>query len=506
MEFSAKDREQLQGHGLSVETVLGQLDRMCEARHALRVLRPAVPGDGIEVLSEQERNRLETSYDTLMQDRRCLKFVPASGAATRMFKKWFQMMGDCTPEAASELAETLPRYPFYPQLAEALRAKGTSLDKLDGPADYADLLRFILTEEGWGFGRMPKGLLPFHLYGDKVRTAFEEHWVEGASYAVGGDGRIRLHFTVSPEHEEAFRKLAVQLKTVYEKVTGYMFEVDFSQQMPETDTVSLDSDGNLFRDSEGRIVFRPGGHGSLLLNLNRLDADVVFVKNIDNVTTDALRGDTIQYKKCLAALLLERQQACFEALRQLDAGADEARLSAIERMMRKDLQMAFPTGYGSFGLSQRVDYCRRQLDRPIRVCGMVKREKDPGGGPFWVEKDGVPSLQIVETSEMDLEDAAQRQCLDDSQYFNPVDLVCSWNGYKGGRFDLRRHVDNSRYFTTEKSSAGKTLRVLEHPGLWNGSMSDWITLFVAVPLSTFTPVKTVEDLLRPAHVFTSNTR
>ena len=175
-------------------------------------------------------------------------------------------------------------------------------------------------------------------------------------------------------------------------------------------------------------------------------------------------------------------------------------------MMREDLQMAFPTGYGSFGLSQRADYCRRQLDRPIRVCGMVKREKDPGGGPFWVEKDGVPSLQIVETSEMDLEDAAQRQCLDDSQYFNPVDLVCSWNGYQGGRFDLQKHVDNSRYFTTEKSSAGKTLRVLEHPGLWNGSMSDWITLFVAVPLSTFTPVKTVEDLLRPAHVFTSNTR
>ena len=502
--FSQTDIRQMSDHGLTEAQVQEQLRCLAEPHHALRVLRPAVPGDGIRLLSEAERQRLVSEFEGLTKGKRLLKFVPASGAATRMFKKWYQWAEELPSEAADTLAGTLPRYPFYEQLAERMRTQGQSLESLMASRNLRAVLNFILSEEGLAFGRQPKGLLPFHRYAAEVRTAFEEHWVEGAAYAVGGDRQVRLHFTVSPEHEAAFRALAAKLAEKYGSKTGLAFDVTFSCQEPMTDTVSVEENGRLFRDVEGRILFRPGGHGSLLHNLNRLAADVVFVKNIDNVTTDALRGDTIQYKNCLAALLLQTQQACFDALRQLDAGADGEQLAAIERMMREELQLAFPAGYAGYSAAQRAAYCRQQLDRPIRVCGMVQREKDPGGGPFWVEKEGVPALQIVETSEMDLNDASQQRCLEDSQYFNPVDLVCSWNGYQGGRFDLRQHVDAGRYFTTEKSSAGKTLRVLEHPGLWNGSMSDWITLFVAVPLSTFTPVKTVEDLLRPAHVSTSN--
>ena len=502
--FSESDKLQLESHGMTVSQAERQLRCLAEPDHALRVMRPAVPGDGVIVLSDEERQRLLSEFVSLTEGRRLLKFVPASGAATRMFKKWYQWAEELPSDAAETLAGTLPRYPFYGQLAERMRTQGQSLETLIASRDLRAVLNFILSEEGLAFGRQPKGLLPFHRYAAEVRTAFEEHWVEGAAYAVGGDRQVRLHFTVSPEHEAAFRALAAKLAEKYGEKSGLKFDVTFSCQEPMTDTVSVDENGRLFRDAEGRILFRPGGHGSLLHNLNLLDADVVFIKNIDNVTTDALRGDTIQYKKCLAALLLQTQQACFDALRRLDADSTSAALAGAERLMREKLMLQFPSEYAVQSEDWRRAYCRRMLDRPIRVCGMVKREKDPGGGPFWVEKDGVPALQIVETSEMDLNDASQQHCLEDSQYFNPVDLVCSRNGYKGGRFDLQKHVDAGRYFTTEKSSAGKTLRVLEHPGLWNGSMSDWITLFVAVPLSTFTPVKTVEDLLRPAHVDTSN--
>ena len=502
-----QDKKQLADRGMSESDVREQCRCLNEVDHAVRVLRPAISGDGILTLSESAMQRLQTAYDRLSQGKRLMKFVPASGAASRMFKKWFQWLEEMPEEGVETLSKTLHDYPFYQMLDEMMREQGISLNALEAAKDYRSILQFLLTPEGLRLGSLPKGLLPFHRTPDGVRTAFEEHWVEAAAYAACSDGCVHLHFTVSPEHENGFRRLAQALKLRYGRQTGLRYELEFSHQMPQTDTVSLDSEGNLFRDPEGGLVFRPGGHGSLIHNLNHLDADVVFIKNIDNVTTDALRADTIVFKKCLAAMLLECQAECFAVLRRLDDGTDTDALEAAEGLMRDTLHLPFPSDYAAFDTARRREYCRMRLDRPIRVCGMVPREKDPGGGPFWVQGvDGLPTLQIVETSELDLGDPGQRRCLDDSRFFNPVDLVCGLKDYRGRPFDLTRYVDRNRYFTAEKSQAGRSLRVLEHPGLWNGAMSDWITIFVAVPITTFTPVKTVEDLLRPAHLSTSNTR
>ncbi|MBO4281797.1 MAG: DUF4301 family protein [Bacteroidales bacterium] len=494
MKLTEKDIAQCLERGMKAETIEAQCRRLTETRQPLAVLRPALPGDGIRVLNEAETATLVAEYETLAQGKKLLKFVPASGAATRMFKKWYAADGFSAAET-EEVAKQLPRYPFYPLLPEKLRQSG----------DCRKMIAYLLSPEGLHYGQTPKGLLPFHRYADGVRTAFEEHFVEAAAYAACSDGRVCLHFTVSPEHEAAFRALAESLKPRYEGLSGCRYEVDFSEQLPYTDTVSLTESGELLRDAEGRVVFRPGGHGSLLHNLNRLDADVVFIKNIDNVTLDARKADTYTYKKCLAALLLRVQQGCFQALRRLEADASAEALASAESLLRDTLSAAFPEGYASFGPEERRRFCQCYLHRPIRVCGMVPREKEPGGGPFWVaDAQGVQSLQIVETAEMDLSDAAQRQVLEDSRYFNPVDLVCGLKDLHGHPYDLLRHVDVDRYFTAQKSAEGKNIKVLEHPGLWNGSMSDWITLFVAVPLTTFSPVKTVEDLLRPAHLSDEN--
>ena len=500
MKFTQEDRDQISRHGLTLSEVETQLRCLKDTAHKVKVLRPAVPGDGIRVLSEDEISQLLREYPQRMQGKKLLKFVPASGAATRMFKKWYGFPESLSEDVSEGLRRDFVRYPFRRQLSEALKERGLSLETMETEGQFREILHFLLASDGLDFGQLPKGLLPFHVYGEEVRTAFEEHWAEGAAYAAGSDGRVRLHFTVSPAHEEAFVRLARQLKTKYASCSGLQFDVRFSCQQPHTDTVALDADGQPARHSDGRLVFRPGGHGSLLHNLNALDADVVFVKNIDNVTIDALKQDTITYKQCLASLLLRLQQQSFACLRSLDAGADEFLLAGIEEFLKKELLQVFPGSYACSSFAEKCACCRRMLNRPLRVCGMVRREKDPGGGPFWVEdSEGKISLQIVETAEMDLDDGTQAALLEASQYFNPVDLVCGWKNYEGEAFDLMRSVDRKRYFTADKSLEGKSVRVLEHPGLWNGSMSDWNTVFVAVPLSTFTPVKTVEDLLRPAH-------
>ncbi len=498
--FSEKDTRQCEQRGLSLSELEKQIRCLQQSGHAVRVERPAVPGDGIRVLSEEECRDLSQQYVSFSQGKKLLKFVPASGAATRMFKQWFQWADSMSEKEAEQWLQRLPQYPFHALLSERMNEAGLSLEEAVARRDASSVLHFLLHSDGMGFGQMPKGLLPFHVYREEVRTAFEEHWVEGMAYACGSDGVVRMHFTVSPEHEAAFRNLAGVLKKKYENATGKVFEVEFSCQMPCTDTISLNGDGSLHRTEDGKLAFRPGGHGSLLRNLGHTDADVIFVKNIDNVTVDANKADTLRYKQCLGALLLSVQQQSFDLLKRSESGADETLLAAMESLLKKELYVAFPSDYPTFSLEEKVAFCRRKLHRPIRVCGMVKREKEPGGGPFWLCRNGEEAtLQIVETSEMDLTDAAQQRALDDSQYFNPVDLVCGLKDYKGQAFDLLQFVDEERYFTAEKSQAGKNIRVLEHPGLWNGSMSDWNTLFVAVPLNTFHPVKTVEDLLRPAH-------
>ena len=329
--------------------------------------------------------------------------------------------------------------------------------------------------------------MTFHAYPDGARKAVEEHLVEGAAYA-STDGVARIHFTVSPEHRAGFESLLAEKVPLYEKRFGIRYEISFSVQKPSTDTIAVNPDNTPFRQEHGSLLFRPAGHGALIENLNEIDADIIFIKNIDNVTTDARRGDTIRYKKVLAGLLLELQEQAFAHLRALEAGT--ADLAEVAAFVEQRLCVKLPAAYDAALL-------RAVLDRPIRVCGMVRNEGEPGGGPFWVANpDGTESLQIAESSQISPDDMP---LMKSATHFNPVDLVCGVRTSQGGKFDLRRYTDPSTGFISSKSSGGRELRAQELPGLWNGAMARWNTVFVDVPITTFSPVKVVQDLLRPQH-------
>ena len=374
------------------------------------------------------------------------------------------------------LLENIGKFAFWPELKALLPAG----------ADDRTIVSAIVNE-GLGYGRKPKGLVTFHAYPEGARKAVEEHLVEGAVYAAA-NGVAKIHFTVSPEHIEGFQELLAAKVPVYEKRFGIRYDISFSVQKPSTDTIAVNPDNTPFRQDDGTLLFRPAGHGALIENLNEIDADVVFIKNIDNVTTDALRGDTIRYKKVLAGILLDLQERAFEYLKALEVGGAE--LEPIVEFIEKRLCVKLPGSYDSAVL-------RAVLDRPIRVCGMVRNEGEPGGGPFWVgNPDGTQSLQIAESSQIGPDDLPLMRS---ATHFNPVDLVCGMKNSKGVRFDLRRYTDPSTGFISSKSSGGRDLRAQELPGLWNGAMAKWNTVFVDVPITTFSPVKVVQDLLRPQH-------
>ena len=406
-----------------------------------------------------------------------MKFVPASGAATRMFKELFEFVNDGKRgKGIDTLLENIGKFAFWPELKALLPAG----------ADDRTIVSAIVNE-GLGYGRKPKGLVTFHAYPEGARKAVEEHLVEGAVYAAA-NGVAKIHFTVSPEHIEGFQELLAAKVPVYEKRFGIRYDISFSVQKPSTDTIAVNPDNTPFRQDDGTLLFRPAGHGALIENLNEIDADVVFIKNIDNVTTDALRGDTIRYKKVLAGILLDLQERAFEYLKALEVGGAE--LEPIVEFIEKRLCVKLPGSYDSAVL-------RAVLDRPIRVCGMVRNEGEPGGGPFWVgNPDGTQSLQIAESSQISPDDLPLMRS---ATHFNPVDLVCGMKNSKGVRFDLRRYTDPSTGFISSKSSGGRDLRAQELPGLWNGAMAKWNTVFVDVPITTFSPVKVVQDLLRPQH-------
>ena len=406
-----------------------------------------------------------------------MKFVPASGAATRMFKELFEFVNeDKRGKGIDTLLGRIGEFAFWPELQAVLPA---------GADDKATVRAIV--GEGLNYGGKPKGLVTFHAYPDGARKAVEEHLVEGAAYAVS-DGVVRTHFTVSPEHRAGFEALLAEKVPVYEARFGVKYDISFSVQKPSTDTVAVNPDNTLFRQDDGTLLFRPAGHGALIENLNKIDADVVFIKNIDNVTTDANRGDTVRYKKALAGMLLALQERTFGYLRALRAGtADTAEVAAF---VEEQLCVKLP---------ERCDAALLEalLDRPIRVCGMVRNEGEPGGGPFWVANpDGTESLQIAESSQIAPEDMPLMQS---ATHFNPVDLVCGVRDSAGGKFDLRQYTDPSTGFISSKSAGGRPLRAQELPGLWNGAMARWNTVFVDVPVSTFSPVKVVQDLLRPQH-------
>lgn len=475
--FSEKDLQQIEAHGLTPKTVERQIEHFRKGFPFLKVVRAASPDDGILMPDAAAVDAAVARYEKEAAHRSVVKFVPASGAATRMFKELFAFVNeDKRGKGIDTLLANIERFAFWPELKALLPAGADDKAVVDA-----------IVNEGLGYGHQPKGLVTFHAYPEGARKAVEEHLVEGAAYAAS-DGVARIHFTVSPEHMEGFRALLDAKVPEYGRRYGVRYDIGFSVQEPSTDTIAVDPDNRPFRTGRGELLFRPAGHGALIGNLDRIDADVIFVKNIDNVTTDARRGDTVLYKKALAGLLLDLRARADEWIARLDAG--DADTEAAAAFVGRELCVKLPAGYDAALL-------RRVLDRPMRVCGMVRNEGEPGGGPFWVANDdGTESLQIAESSQIA---PADRHLMQSATHFNPVDLVCCVRRAGGGKYDLKEFVDPATGFISSKSSEGRPLRAQELPGLWNGAMARWITVFVDVPVTTFSPVKTVLDLLRPEH-------
>ncbi|MDQ1333872.1 MAG: hypothetical protein QG552_822 [Thermodesulfobacteriota bacterium] len=516
--FTKQDVKQIEGHGLTLAEVKRQLDLFNAPRPFLKLTGPCTVGDGIRTFDRKRRDVLVALYEREGRMRRCVKFVPASGAASRMFKvllRYFHQDGEITRSAVLKerssgssdadqflvFAEGLKNFAFFRDLQSMMADNGLSLDALLEEGRFRDILRFLLTDEGLNYADLPKGLLKFHEYPAGSRTAFEEHLIEAAFYVADATGRCAVSFTVSPEHIDGFRTTLRKAKGSYEEKFGVHYDVTFSVQDPSTDTLAVDLNNAPFRQEDGSLLFRPGGHGALLKNLRQIDADIIFIKNIDNMVPDHLKPETFEWKKITAGYLIDIQRQLFafiEKLASRDAGP--RLLDKAADFLEKELLIPMPGDLKQRPIEVRKDFLVQRLNRPVRVCGMVKKVAEPGGGPFWVEDaSGQRSLQIVETGQIDFDSRKQREIFEASTHFNPVDLVCGVRDWRGEPFDLSRFVDPRAVFITQKSKHGKDLKALEHPGLWNGSMSRWITLFVEVPGITFNPVKTVNDLLRKEH-------
>ncbi len=513
--FTDKDLQQIKSKGIAPETVEKQVERFKTGFPYIRLAAPATAGKGIHVFDAETVKELEKYFDENKDDYQILKFVPASGAASRMFKKLFAFRQSFTG-SAEELAvlekeddlqslgyffKNLHKFAFYELLAGALEKDGMQIEDLRKKKEYNTVLDYLLTDKGLGYGRLPKALLHFHRYPDGPRRAFEEHLVEAAFYAADKAGNARVHFTVSPEHQQEFEAAVESVREKYEKRFGVRYAVGFSQQKPSTDTVAVDLDNRPFRNADGSLLFRPGGHGALIENLNDLKGEIIFVKNIDNIVPDRLRDTTYLYKKVIGGLLFRLQEKTFGYLDLLDDGnVTDEELETIRKFAADELNIFIPAAYDGFEKMEKIDFLFGKLNRPMRVAGMVKNEGEPGGGPFWVINDNDElSLQIVESSQIDFHDPEQKAMVAKATHFNPVDLVCGVRNFKGEPFDLRHFVDPQTGFISIKSKDGRDLKAQELPGLWNGAMADWITLFVETPLITFNPVKTINDLLRPQH-------
>lgn len=486
--FSNKDREQISAHGVDFDVVERQIAYFRTGFPYLRIDRPAVVGDGIIRLDEKVVQGYCEEYLISRYGLKIVKFVPASGAATRMFKELFGFAETGKPsKEIKELLKNIDKLAF-----------GEALLEITGrEADDQSKIRAIIGN-GLGYGDLPKGLIPFHKYPEGGRTAVEEHLVEGALYAVGCGTYVNIHFTVSPEHLEAFTESISDVIPDYEQTYGITFNIDYSVQPASTDTIAVNPDNSPFRCDDGSLLFRPAGHGALIGNLDAIDADIIFIKNIDNVAPDSLKNDTVKYKSSLAGMLLELQGKTFAYLDELSEGiTTPARIEEIKKFTEEELMHRLPGSFDTLSRGEKIEKLYDVLNRPIRVCGMVRNEGEPGGGPFWVAAaDGSQTLQIAESSQIS---PGQKGMLSQSTHFNPVDIVCAVKDHKGRKFDLTDYVDPSTGFISTKSKDGRELKAQELPGLWNGAMADWNTVFVEVPASVFSPVKTVNDLLRPQH-------
>ena len=470
----------------------------------LAITAPAIPGDGIKVLDSNELEHYTTTYPKQAASIEVVKFVPASGAASRMFKDLFAFMegdGDLSQSAfVQKFMNNIKKFAFYDDLNEVLKSQNSSINHALDTKDYKSILAALLLDEGLGYGNLPKGLLRFHSYPDKRRTPAHEHLIEGLQYALGLGNKVKIHFTVSPEHQTKFKSEIDAIVPSLSESAGVEFEISYSTQKKTTDTIAVDASNNPFLEEDGSILFRPAGHGALLDNLNDIEADLIFIKNIDNVVPDRLKDETKNYKMAIGGLLLEIQAKVFTALRKLEESFSKEALAEAKSVFTTELGAKLPDNFDSNTGEYQGGYLKAKLNRPIRVCGMVKNTGEPGGGPFWIkEADGSQSLQILETAQIDLNDPESQAYMNAATHFNPVDLVCGTRNYKGESFDLMEYRDMKTGFITEKSKSGRELKALELPGLWNGAMAGWNTIFVEVPLITFNPVKTVNDLLREEH-------
>jgi len=519
--LTAQDLKQIKSHGLTKESVLHQIQAF-KSMEFIELHEPCVPGNGILEIDEETQGTSFPGFQAALDAGRVIKFVPASGAATRMFQSLrilyysydqidYRMLRSEDPQVEKNLSwfqefiQEIKRFPFYPDLQTEMSKKGLEIENLLDKGEYKEILKTFLDPGGMNYANVAKGMMSFHRYRDECRTPIEEHMVEAIEYAKDREGTCRLHFAVADNQRDDIFRFIQKVKPKYEGF-DIRFDIQLSVQDPSSDTITADLDNEIFRDEEGKLVFRPGGHGALLENLMSLDNDIIFIKNIDNVAHDRLKPLTCRYKKILGEVLIDLQQHCFKYLEKLSTCFDGESLThepdadsiqEMEGFCRKHLNIAF---LPAEDMEERVRFLWNKLNRPLRVCGMVKKQDDRGGAPFRVRnRDGSYSLQIVEYSQVNKEDEKQVEIWEKSTHFNPVDIVCSFRDFKGNKFDLRKYANPDAWFISTKTKYGKPCRALEFPGLWNGSMAYWNTVFMEVPRETFTPVKYVMDLLKPEH-------
>ena len=514
--FNEKDLGQMKALGITEKKVRAHIAIFKRGNFFQKLIRPCTLGDGIISISEKEIPQLLRKHQKGACQGRLLKFVPASGAASRMFdvlmkclksysrvhrKEIIQRAGAGDQEAKEVLSfvDGIKRFAFYDDLKSVLARTGLTVDDLLAQCEYKHLIEALVTDRGLNYANLPKGLLKFHAYPEGCRTALEEHLVEAIAYVQDQAGICRIHFTVSPEHQERFVHHLKAVKMHYETKYRVRFHVDFSIQKLSTNTIAVDMNNEPFREKDGKLVFRPGGHGALIENLNDIQGDIIYIKNIDNIVPDPLKGETFLWKKILGGLLIQIQEKIFTYLKKLERQKENKVVEEVLEFAGK--QLFIPPPKKKLGSKNELrEFLLKKLNRPIRIGGMVKNQGEPGGGPFWVQgENGSLSLQTVENAQVDMKSAEQQKIWGAATHFSPVDFVCGVRDYEGNPFDLKRYVDQDAVFISQKSKDGRALKALELPGLWNGGMADWISLFVEVPLITFNPVKTINDLLRKEH-------
>lgn len=509
IELSQKDLEQLESKGISRDRVSTQIETFKTGIPFVKLVKAAVVSDGILRFSDEEEKDIVQYFEDNRGGLDLLKFVPASGAASRMFKAMFNFVDAYVPSKETISAyidrtgdttvkgflDGMEQLPFYQLVMDRIAGQTANKDE-----EAHRFVKEMLISDGLNYGFYPKGLLPFHKYGDETATPFQEHLKEAALYAKTA-GNANLHFTISEQHDEMFGLEDSTVSPQVSKATDTEFSISYSNQKPSTDTIAVDMENRPFKKEDGSILFRPGGHGALIENLNDQDADVIFIKNIDNVVVDKNLGTVADSKKMLAGVLLKVQSKAFAYAKVLDAGTVNSEQQAdIKRFLEEELNVRFSAAYADQSEAEQLSTLKSKINRPIRICGMVKNEGEPGGGPFWItDGEGNVSLQIIESAQIDMSNTAQAEILGNATHFNPVDLVCGVRNHKGEKYNLLNFVDVKQGFITGKTQAGKELKALELPGLWNGAMAFWNTIFVEVPLVTFNPVKTVNDLLKPTH-------